>query len=336
MRLRIATFNLENLDDDAERAAGFAARAQVLRGQLAGLDADLVCLQEIHGQRTVRPEGGHRRELRALRRLLEGTAYAGYHLAETRAEARADLRRADADSALDVHNLAILSRFPLTRARQIWHDHVPPLAYAPRTAEPPMPDYRVRWERPILAAAAELPGGRTLHVLNVHLRAPIASFVQGQKLDAATWRSTAGWAEGYFLAALKRDGQALEARLEVEHLLNANPRALIALCGDCNAEARETALRIMRAAPHLVGTGDLAARTLHVCDETVAPEGRFSIRHDGRPILLDHILASPALFEAHAKTEIRNDDLLDDVRDAATPPVGSFHAPIVAEFGIDG
>ncbi|MGE0735248.1 MAG: endonuclease/exonuclease/phosphatase family protein [Alphaproteobacteria bacterium] len=328
MHLRIATFNLENLDDDGDLATGFPERARVLRRQLARLDADILCLQEVHGQRVELPGGGYRRELRALRRLLEGTPFADYHLAGT--------RQADLDSALDVHNLAILSRLPLVRVRQVWHQHVPPLAYAPRTAEPPVPDYQVRWERPILAAAVDLPGGRSLHVLNVHLRAPVASFVRGQKLDAATWRSTAGWAEGYFLAALKRDGQALEARLEVEHLLNANPRALIALCGDCNAEARETALRIMRAAPHLVGTGDLAARALHVCDETVPLDRRFSIRHDGRPILLDHILASSALFEAHAKTEIHNEDLLDDVRDATAPPVGSFHAPIVVEFRFDG
>src|SRR4051794_4624510 len=72
MRLRIASFNLENLD-----AGGLAERLPVLRPQLRRLDADVLCLQEVDGQR----EGRGPRRLLALDRLLEGTDHAGFERA---------------------------------------------------------------------------------------------------------------------------------------------------------------------------------------------------------------------------------------------------------------
>src|SRR3546814_9423539 len=81
--------------------------------------------------------------------------------------------------------------------------------------------------------------GATLHVLNLHLRSPLASPIPGQKLSAGSWRSLAGWAEGYFAATLKRSGQALEARLRVEQIFDSEPAALIAVCGDLNAGRSE-------------------------------------------------------------------------------------------------
>ena len=45
-----------------------------------------------------------------------------------------------------------------------------------------------------------------------------------------------GWAEGFFAAAIKRAGQALELRLAVERIFDAEPNAVIAVCGDFNAE----------------------------------------------------------------------------------------------------
>ena len=81
--VRIATFNLENLDADPDGATAgskgpsLATRIKVMRPQLRRLRADILCLQEVHAQDTA---GGERR-LDALQELISGTPYAGFHLA---------------------------------------------------------------------------------------------------------------------------------------------------------------------------------------------------------------------------------------------------------------
>ena len=50
MKLRIATFNLENLDDVESSSPSLQERIEVLRPQIKRLDADIICFQEINGQ----------------------------------------------------------------------------------------------------------------------------------------------------------------------------------------------------------------------------------------------------------------------------------------------
>ena len=52
MRLRLATFNLESLDDRPDLVPTLAERIAILRPQLLRLDADILCLQEVNGQAT--------------------------------------------------------------------------------------------------------------------------------------------------------------------------------------------------------------------------------------------------------------------------------------------
>ena len=61
--LRIATFNLENLDDKPGLIPGIDERSRILRPQLLRLNADVLCLQEVNAQQAVRHGP---RELRAL------------------------------------------------------------------------------------------------------------------------------------------------------------------------------------------------------------------------------------------------------------------------------
>ena len=79
-----------------------------------------------------------------------------------------------------------------------------------------------------------LHGGRTLHVVNVHLRR--ARRLSAGEDEPQTWRTMSAWAEGFFLAAVKRGGQALEVRLLVDQLFDADADALIVVCGDFNAD----------------------------------------------------------------------------------------------------
>ena len=48
--LRIASFNLENLDDRPGEQPSLSERIAVVRPQLVRLRADVLCLQEVNGQ----------------------------------------------------------------------------------------------------------------------------------------------------------------------------------------------------------------------------------------------------------------------------------------------
>jgi endonuclease/exonuclease/phosphatase family metal-dependent hydrolase len=102
IKLCIATFNLENLDDKPGQKPKLDERIAVMRPQLLRLDADVLCLQEVNGQE----EAGHPRRLLALERFLASTPYAGYHKVST--------MTADGTQVYDERNLVILSRFEIT------------------------------------------------------------------------------------------------------------------------------------------------------------------------------------------------------------------------------
>lgn len=310
---RVATFNLENLDWSATGTAAFARRSGALRPLLEALDADILCLQEIHAQRV------HKREARrfiALERLLATTRYAAFH--------RATTVRPGGAAPADVHNLAILSRWPMRARRQIHHDIVarwnwPP----PREADGSQPGpVEIVWDRPLLYASIELPNGLPLHVVNLHLRAPRAIPVA----SARGLGSSRAQIEGQFVAALKREGQALEARLFVETLFDEAPDALVAIAGDFNAEAHDAPTRLLRGGEDAAG-----ARVLVPLEERVAPSRRFTVIHAGRRALIDHLLASPALAAAWRETTILNEGIQDEVY-AGEFVEGSLHAPVVVRL----
>jgi endonuclease/exonuclease/phosphatase family metal-dependent hydrolase len=312
------------LDDGPALDPPLAERLEILRPQLLRLKADVVCLQEVNAQRTA-PRTP--RTLAALDRLIAETPYADFH--------RAAGSSAEAGALSDKHNLVILSRYPLGDVEVIRHGLVPPAEYRIVTASPASPDSQaIAWDRPILKAAVELPGGRRLHVVNLHLRSPLAAPVAGQKEDSFTWRRTTAWAEGFFMATVKRAGQALEARLTVDRVFDAEPDALIAVCGDFNAEERETPLRILRADVEDTGNGRLAGRVLIPMDNTIPESHRFSVIHQGHRVMLDHVLISRRLLEFYRHVEIHNEALGDEAvaYSSIRHSPESYHAPVVAEF----
>jgi len=327
-RLRIATFNLESLDEETGERAPLAERIAVLRPQLRRLEADLLCLQEVN----TRPAAVHEPpRLAALAQLLADTDYERYFRAFSSVSGHG--------GPSGRHNLVLLSRFPISATGQVQHELVPPLSYRPVTAKPPVKEaLLLSWDRPILSARIELPGGQRLSVLNLHLKAPLPVAIPGQKISAAAWRTVGGWAEGFFLAAMKRAGQALEARLLVERLFDAEPAALIAVCGDFNAESRETPVRVLIGDESEGMGGAGSARTLVALEESVAEARRYSVLHMRRPLMLDHMLVSPALAAWRHRFEVHNEELRDEALDPltehATP--GSYHAPLVAEFALPG
>jgi endonuclease/exonuclease/phosphatase family metal-dependent hydrolase len=315
MSFTIATFNVENLGARPGEALAAQAKIAALRPVLAALSADVLCLQEVNAPR---PGPHSARTFGSLDLLLEGTPYAGFH--------RATSTRPGGDEPADVHNLAILSRFPLTDIAQVHHDLVPQWDWLPPGQSAPV---RASFDRPILTACVQTPDG-PVHVLNLHLRAPRAAHLPLEK-SAGRWLTSEGWAKGMFLASQLRQAQALEARLFVERIFDRAPEARIIVCGDFNAEPFETPTRILCGAPEDGADDSFLNRRLERLDMRAPLERRFSVIHDGRKALLDHVLASSSLARACVSVDIFNADLIDEAH-APQGFAGSLHAPVAARF----
>jgi endonuclease/exonuclease/phosphatase family metal-dependent hydrolase len=323
-RLRIATFNLENLDEVSGEEPLLETRISLMRPQLLRMDADVVCLQEVHGQ-----GDADSRELSALEQLLKETPYADFHRASTQVEG--------SKTPYAERNLLVLSRFPISSREQYRNDRAPAPLYRTVTAEPPEEEAEpVRWERPILHVTIELPGERPLHILNLHLKSKIPTDVAGQKEDAYTWKSASGWAEGFFLSSVKRVGQALETRMIVDGIFDGDEDALLAVCGDFNADLEEVPVLAIRGDVESTGNGALAGRVLIPTENSVPESSRYTLFYRGRKEMIDHLLVSRSLLRHHRATEIHNELLHDESFAFATDEKypESDHAPVIAHFEV--
>ncbi len=321
--LRIATWNLENFDDRPAEKPTLAERVAVMRPELVRLRADVLVLQEVNGQES----SGMPRQLRALGELLRTTPYAGYAIAST---------STTAGTPYDVRNLVVVSRFPFIEVVQRKAGRVQP-AYRKVTANPPEPEAKpVEWERPILYAKLDAGGGRVLHLLDLHLKSRLPSDIPGQRRDAYAWRSASGWAEGYFLSSVKRVGQALEARMLVDEIFDAEPGAWIAVCGDFNADSDEVPVTAIRGPVEETANAELTGRVLVPCENTVPASSRHTLLHLGKGEMLDHVLVSRPLLAFYRGAEIHNEVLPDESGAFRTDLIfpESDHAPVVAAFEV--
>ncbi|HEY8160575.1 MAG TPA: endonuclease/exonuclease/phosphatase family protein [Methylobacter sp.] len=323
IKLRIATFNLENFDDKPGQKPTLDERIALMRPQLLRLNADILCLQEVNGQESAE----HPRLLLALEKLLADTPYADYHHVSTLAEGSMQV--------YDERNLVILSRFEITEHHQYLHDYAPAPRYQKVTSKPPETEANaVTWERPILHAVINLDNTRDLYLINVHLKSRLPSDIPGQKEDQYTWKTASGWAEGFFLSSIKRVGQALETRMLVDKLFDADENALIVVCGDFNADLDEVPVEAIRGDVENTGNDKLGKRVMVPCERTIPEPARFSLIHHGKGEMIDHLLVSRSLVTHYRRAEIHNELLHDESvafgTDVKFPE--SDHAPVVAEF----
>lgn len=319
--MRIATFNIENLDEqETGIEPSLDTRVSVLRPQLARLNADVLCLQEVHGQERT----GEKRDVHALNKLISGTQYAMYHKAVT---------QTSVGQVYDKRNLVVLSRFPLLSSEQFRNDKMGELRYRRVTAIPEELDgKKVGWERPIQYCQIDSPLG-VLHVINLHLKSRIPTPIPGQK-EGFQYLSASGWAEGYFLSSMKRVGQALETRILIDQIFDQNAEAKILVCGDFNAEPLQVPVETIIGRVENLGNPALRDRELLTASESVAKDQRYTHLHAGSENLLDHVLFSQALLARYRKSEIHNEQLHDEsiafAVDKKYPE--SDHAPFVVSF----
>ena len=327
--MRIATFNIENLDEvEDDRSPSFEVRAAALRPALERLDADILCLQEVHGQE----RQGEPRRLLTLIKLLEETKYADFQIESTRVVGKPDV--------YDVRNLVTVIRpdMDFTEVRQIRNDRTekPQYRYV-TTGNSDEPVRDITWERPLLYTKVHLPSGTAIHVINLHLKSRIPTDIPNQKIDRFTFKTAAGWAEGYFVSSIKRVGAALETRIVIDDIFDDEPDANVVVCGDFNADLDNVPVAAIRGRVEDTGNGDLGGRVMLPCETSVPESSRFSLYHHGRPEMLDHLLVSRAMIYSYRGTEIHNETLHDEsvafAFDTKFPE--SDHAPVVATFDID-
>ncbi|BCJ68533.1 endonuclease/exonuclease/phosphatase family protein [Polymorphospora rubra] len=322
---RIATFNVENLDETApDERPSLAERVALMKPQIVRLRADVVCFQEVHGQE--RP--GKPRALLALAELLAGTDLAGASMTSS---------RPDGDAVYNERNLVVVSHHPVLAHRQLRNDLVARPRYARLTAVPAdAAPVEIGVERPILHVELDLAqvGGGRLHVVNVHLKSKIPTDIPGQKLDNYTWRSADAWAEGTFISSMKRMSQALEVRRLVDQILDADPGARIVVAGDFNATPDDIPVLAIRGNVEDTGNPDLVNRVLVPVEHTVPASSRYTLFHQGHGEMLDHMLVTRNLLAHYRGSEIHNEILHDESAAFGTDRKypESDHAPVVATF----
>jgi endonuclease/exonuclease/phosphatase family metal-dependent hydrolase len=323
--LRISTFNLENLDETApvERPS-LAERVGLMKPQIVRLRADIACFQEVNGQE--RP--GQPRALLALDDLLSGTNLQGANVVST---------KPDDNAVYNERNLVVVTHLPVLSHRQLRNDLVGRTTYKRLTAVPPDTDaVEVGVERPILHVELDLGAGMRLHVINVHLKSKIPTDIPGQKIDNFTWRTADAWAEGVFISSMKRMAQALEVRRLVDQILDVDPMSQIVVAGDFNAAPDEVPVLAIRGNVEDTGNGDLANRVLVPIEQTIPEPSRYTLFHQGKGQMLDHMLVTRNLLAHYRGSEIHNEILHDESVafgiDRKFPE--SDHAPVVATFEI--
>jgi len=328
--MKIATFNIENLDNKAdERNPSLEQRKPILQEQFKRMDAEIICLQEVHGQELPNHTSSNpKRDLSALDYILKGTKYEGYQRAYT---------RTDEGNPYDKRNLVILSTYDIVEFDQYRNSYIDNLEYKQVTANPSHEKAKkVSWERPILHAKIKLPNDQILHILNVHLKSRLASNITGQKADRYSWESAAGWAEGYFLSSIKRVGQALETRILIDKIFDNDPEANLVVCGDFNAEPGEVPVEAIQGKTENTNNQKLNSKVLISCSRSIAESIRYSHLHHGEGNLLDHMLVSRSLYQyfqqAHIFNELLHDESLPYSFDTKFPE--SDHAPFICDFNI--
>lgn len=321
LKLRIATFNMWNFDDRPGLQPSLEERIAVMRPQLVRINADILCLQEVNGQ-----QGRKGTHFRALDWLLDGTPYATFQKVST---------TVDGTNVYEERNLVILSRFPILEHHQYMHRYAPAPMYKKVTAEPEEEEAReVVWERPILYASIGIDEKTVLEVVNLHLKSRRPSGIAGHRLGDAVWRTASGWAEGFFLSSLKRLGQALEVRMLIDHIFDRDIHALIAVCGDFNADLEEVPVEAIRGDLENTGNPTLAPRVMIASERNIPEPARFSLLHNGKGKMLDHILVSRTLLAYFRGSEIHNETLHDHSTAYRRPFLHpeSDHAPVIARF----
>jgi predicted extracellular nuclease len=128
---------------------------------------------------------------------------------------------------------------------------------------------------------------------------------------------------------MKRMSQAVEVRLLVDQILDDDPDAQIIVAGDFNATQDEVPVLVIRGTVEDTGDPNHAARVLVPIEYPVPEPARYTLFHQGKGQMLDHMLITRNLLAAYHGSEI-HDESTAFATDVKYPE--SDHAPVVATF----
>jgi endonuclease/exonuclease/phosphatase family metal-dependent hydrolase len=300
----LATFNVKNLlepRDEGEQAR-LPERLEALGALLRDCDADVVGLQEVGSIELVRSLAARSSAGRAY-----GDAFVG---------------GADARGI----RCALLSRIGVLAARVHAADS---LTFPVFREGDPLPfGSRIPLRRGVVHAQVLAPGIGPVDVLVGHFKSALPVALRDASGNEIAPASVRARSEGALRSVVWRAAEALFVRGLVDEILAAGRGAHVAVMGDFNDVPESLVLNLLR------GEGEGA---LFDCTRAVAPATRFSVFHDGRPMQIDHVLATANLFGRVAKARFVNADLRDHgafelggVEEPQT--VDSDHAPLVVRF----
>ncbi len=301
--LSLATFNVKNLlapRDDAERAI-LPERLEVLGALLRDCDADVIALQEV----------GSGELVRAL----------GERAASHRAYGEPSVGGADARGI----RCALLSRVEVLAARVHAADALPFPIF--RNGDPAPFGSRIPLRRGVVHARVVAPGIGPVDVLVAHFKSPLPVALRDAAGAEIAPTSARARAEGTLRSVVWRAAEALYVRGLVDEVLEGDSGARVAVTGDLNDIPESVVLRLLR------GEGEGA---LFDCADGVAQAARYSAVHDGKPMQIDHVLATANLFGRVTSARFLNAALRDhgtlDVGQSELLTVDSDHAPLVVRF----
>lgn len=311
----IATWNVENLDDD--NPANWNKRKPILQAMLERTKSDILLLQEVHS-------------ITALTDLIQGTHYQNHNIAHT---------KKDDGTPYAKRNLVILSKFNISQTKQYKNDLTDKPQWRRITASPvEATPVELGWERPILHCLIDLAGGKTLNVVNLHLKSFPPTPIPGQQdpSNRFKWLSHSGWAEGYYVSDIKRIGQSFETRVLIDQIFANDPTSLIAIGGDFNAEVDSVPFKAIVGSVQDTGNVDLKDSVLIPCELNVPPDQRYSLLYHGNGNMIDHVIVSKQFYPYWTETKIFNELLKDESIAFATDDkfLESDHAPVIAHFQV--
>jgi predicted extracellular nuclease len=136
---------------------------------------------------------------------------------------------------------------------------------------------------------------------------------------------------------MKRMRQALEVRRLIDNVFGADPEARIIVAGDFNATPEEVPVLAIRGDVEDTGNGDLGGRVLVPIEHTIPESSRYTLFHQGRGQMLDHMLSSRNLLAHYRDFGIHNESLHDESAVFAIERKYPEYdpAPVVATFEFD-